>query len=587
MDNFIDIIIFELIFNIISNAVIIPLMKFLVNASVKSAGYEYISNKTLLKFLSSPSTVLIILFIFLLASFCKLFEISAVVFYFDKKINHTKTGIDDMIYAGISSCKRAIKKENLVVLLYSLAILPVSEFSIMSDMISSAGVPDVISYYASRKMIFFIIMIFILLILSFVFIKWLFSISYFVSEKQSFSISRKKSSILVKGNFFKTLFSLFLWELCAVFIMLVIIIAFSFSVCILIKLNVLPFDTIKIISSFNKIIISCFSFLSVPFICSFICTECCCRRNRLSETFIYNAGNIKKSNHLSAGIFSIILAFSLFLDIFLSFDIMKNGIGINMEIFNQTQVCAHRGDSANAPENTIPAFEMAIEKNSHWIEIDVQEAMDGTVIVMHDSNFKRTTGINKNVWEINYSEIRKLDAGKSFSIKYKGTQIPVLDEVMKLAKGKIKLNIEIKPSGYEKNLEKSVAEIIKFYDMEDECVVSSFSAESLKKIKAENPDIKTAYIMSVAVGDIKNIPYADAFSINSVFISENLVDSVHSAGKEIYAWTVNTKSEMIKMKEYDVDNIITDNPELALNIINSSEYDNIIIQFASRLFGSV
>ncbi len=150
-DNFIDIIIFELIFNIISNAVIIPLMKFLINASVKSAGYEYISNKTLMKFLSAPSTVLIILFIFLLASFCKLFEISAVVFYFDKRINHIKTSIDSMIYAGINSCKRAVQKENISILLYSLAILPVSEFSIMSDMVSSAGIPDVISYYASRK----------------------------------------------------------------------------------------------------------------------------------------------------------------------------------------------------------------------------------------------------------------------------------------------------------------------------------------------------------------------------------------------------------------------------------------------------
>ncbi len=133
---------------------------------------------------------------------------------------------------------------------------------------------------------------------------------------------------------------------------------------------------------------------------------------------------------------------------------------LNLGLKNQTLVTAHRGYSAQYPENTIPAFQGAVKIGADCAELDVQQTKDGKIIVMHDSNLKRTCGVDKNIWETTYEEIRYLDAGKWFDASFTGTTIPTLDEVVKYARGKIKLNIELKPSGYEKDFEKNVLDII-------------------------------------------------------------------------------------------------------------------------------
>ncbi len=74
-------------------------------------------------------------------------------------------------------------------------------------------------------------------------------------------------------------------------------------------------------------------------------------------------------------------------------------------------ITAHRGASGHAPENTLSSLRKAIEMGADFCEIDVQETIDGVLILFHDNNFKRTTGIDKNVWETTYDEVKNLEAG--------------------------------------------------------------------------------------------------------------------------------------------------------------------------------
>lgn len=122
-------------------------------------------------------------------------------------------------------------------------------------------------------------------------------------------------------------------------------------------------------------------------------------------------------------------------------------------------------------------------------------------------------GIKNNIWTVNYEDIENVDVGIWFSDEFKDTHIPTLEEVMEMAKGRLKLNIEIKLTGHEKNLEQSVVDIINEYDMKDDCVVTSFQAKALKKVKNSDPEIKTGYILHVAYGDFSGVTYADALSI--------------------------------------------------------------------------
>ncbi len=106
---------------------------------------------------------------------------------------------------------------------------------------------------------------------------------------------------------------------------------------------------------------------------------------------------------------------------------------------------AHRGDSSNAPENTLAAFKAAIDLRAPWIELDVHPTRDGALVVIHDDTVERTTGAAGAVCDLGLAEIQKLDAGSWFSPRFAGERIPQLAEVFELvAPSATRLNIEIK-----------------------------------------------------------------------------------------------------------------------------------------------
>ena len=155
-----------------------------------------------------------------------------------------------------------------------------------------------------------------------------------------------------------------------------------------------------------------------------------------------------------------------------------------------------------------------------------------------------------------------------FSPKYKGLKVATLDQVIKMCKGKVKLQIELKPTGHEKNFEKNVINVVKKNHFERDCVLASLDADCLKTIKKETKSIKTLYIMAVAIGQVPEIKFADGFSVEESFITPKLVDTVHKAKKEIFVWTVNNEDDVKKMEEDRVDVILTDDPVMVKQTMN-------------------
>jgi glycerophosphoryl diester phosphodiesterase len=254
-----------------------------------------------------------------------------------------------------------------------------------------------------------------------------------------------------------------------------------------------------------------------------------------------------------------------------------------VQFLDKPMISAHRGDSVTAPENTLKAFESAIEHNADFIELDVQQTKDGVIVVMHDSNLKRTTGVDKNIWEVTYDEIKDLDAGGWFGAEFEGTKIPTLSETLEFCKGEIMLNIELKPTGHEVDFEKNVVDIVYEKEFEEDCVIASMNYPSLKRVKQYAPDIKTLFVTAVAYGELTNLESADAFSIESYFATSSMVNNLHNQGKEVYAWTVNSEDSLQTMIDVGVDNIITDNPVLARELIYSKSLNENIVEFISDL----
>ena len=198
-----------------------------------------------------------------------------------------------------------------------------------------------------------------------------------------------------------------------------------------------------------------------------------------------------------------------------------------------------------------------------YAEIDVHQTNDGVVVLLHDDNIERTTGVNSKIWDIDYDTLSSLDAGSWFSDEFLGERIPTLDEAIKFSDDKIKLNIEIKASLFEPELVESVVRIIEDNEFEDKCIITSFSYSILKHVKQLNPSIETGLISSIIFGDYSRVRSADIMSVNHSFITTDKVNEMHKNGIKVIAWTVNNKDTIKKMLEFGVDNIITDDPVTA------------------------
>lgn len=279
----------------------------------------------------------------------------------------------------------------------------------------------------------------------------------------------------------------------------------------------------------------------------------------------------------------ILLAVSLFsLPLYIWW--AQHGYTLNVEYLHRMQVTAHRGASRYYPENTMAAFRGAVDQGADWIELDVHESSDGQIFVMHDSSFRRTTGTDKSAWELSYDEISSLDAGSYFSSEYAGEKIPLLSDVIDFAKEeKIPLNIEIKPSGHEKTLEYDLVQLLEEKNFISQCVVTSQSYASISKVKDLNPDIKTIYVMGFAYGNIGKLTKADGFSVRYTSVTRDLVSRVHNAGKEIFAWTVNSRWAIDDMIDRQVDNIITDNVPLARSRIDKNQSGDLFSEYLRLL----
>jgi len=209
---------------------------------------------------------------------------------------------------------------------------------------------------------------------------------------------------------------------------------------------------------------------------------------------------------------------------------------------------------------------------------------DGVIVVTHDADLERIAGVDKNVYDLTYDELEQYDVGSWFSSDYKDLHVATLDQTIKLCKGKVKLNIELKPTGNEPNFVANVMSVIDQNDFRGDCVLASLQLDTIREVKKIDPRYKTLYIMSLAAGDVISEPSADAFSLESSSINEDMVDEIHSAGKELFAWTVNEEENVDKMVDERVNNIITDDPVQTREIIQEDKTSSSAEWFVNLFF---
>ena len=237
------------------------------------------------------------------------------------------------------------------------------------------------------------------------------------------------------------------------------------------------------------------------------------------------------------------------------------------ERFTQSMIFAHRGACAHAPENTLPSFELAVEHKADAIELDAKLSSDGVVMVIHDQTVDRTTGNNGKVNELTLAEMKQLDAGKTFSEKFTGVQIPTLDEVFESVGQKVMVNVELtnyKSTG-DRLVEKAI-EVVKRHRMEGRVLFSSFFTGNLAKCKILLPHTPVAQLcLPGLLGSITRSRLLRSVSPQVVHpylsdVTRNYVIKEHQAGRRVHVWTVNDEADLRQMYAFGIDGVFTDDP---------------------------
>lgn len=238
-----------------------------------------------------------------------------------------------------------------------------------------------------------------------------------------------------------------------------------------------------------------------------------------------------------------------------------------------TRVIAHRGFSANAPENTLAAIRQAIDVGADMVEIDVTVSADGHVVVIHDDTLERTTDGHGRVANHTLDDLRALDAGSWFSPRFLGEPIPTLGEVLDLVRGRILLNIEIKSEAVALEGPRRVAQLVIERDMAEHVVVSSFAPAALESLRRSAPEIRTASLYNddlhrgLTPGAIVDEVGATAFNVDHRTLSREMLASCREHRLPVSVYTVNDRARMQELVALGIDAIFTDRPDLLLDVL--------------------
>jgi len=233
-------------------------------------------------------------------------------------------------------------------------------------------------------------------------------------------------------------------------------------------------------------------------------------------------------------------------------------------------VIAHRGASSGAPENTMAAFELAIEEHADWIELDVQEDADGRVIVVHDSDFMKVASSRLKVWDATASELAELDIGSWFDPAFDDQRVVTLHDVLETARGRVGVVIELKYYGHNERLEERVIEAVEAAGMQDDIMLMSLALTGLRKVSVLRPNWTRGLLNTVSIGDLTRLDL-DFLALNAAAATPAMIRRAHERGMRVFVWTINDPVQMSVMLSRGVDGLITDEPNLARRVM---EYRN-------------
>ena len=228
-------------------------------------------------------------------------------------------------------------------------------------------------------------------------------------------------------------------------------------------------------------------------------------------------------------------------------------------------IWGHRGASAYAPENTLFAFQKAVEQKADGVELDIQLTKDGHIVVIHDEWIDRTSDGKGWVKDMTLAELRRFNYNRTHP-EYEHADIPTMEEVLDLLKPTdLTIDIELKTGVlYYDRLEEKTYWLAEEYGLNGRIIYSSFNHYSLQKLKTLCPDVKIGLLMGA---DTVRLPedaerlHAYAVHPPEGIVTKEYVEKCHAHRLKVNTWTVDNPDRMRQLVAIGVDAFITDCPD--------------------------
>lgn len=570
---------FEMFYRGFGFCALFPFLRYLLSLLPGLAGETILSQSNILLIFQYPLALLLFLVILLLTGLFVYFEIVALFLSCEmgwKRQRVTVWGLWKQTSIKVASFLHP--KRMSVFLL--LPVMMLSVFALLSGYLQNIRIPEFVMEFIESKPGLFESFIGLLLVFHLILFFYLFGFPSLLFDNKSFIDSWRESAWLLKKSKLRTALRLGIYTL-LLYLSLTILAAVGI---LLLAGSVWIFSgSVSGRSQFQAYCLSLQSIWGILsnilvsiFLCSFIILlyhQRKCESRPAQQKRIWSIRQIAVRSVTMLGTVAFLLLFS-------ESEISgKTWFPQNIS----TKIIAHRAGATFAPENTLAALRQAIEDHAYMAEIDIQQLKDGTLIAMHDANFKRTTGVDLNVWNADYESIRRFDAGSSFSSGFIGEPVPTLEDMLQAANGKIHLMLELKASGQEQSLVENTLELIKKYGMQDQCMIASMDLELLKQVKKLEPDMQTVYISMLLLSKQFDLKELDAYSIETTSLTAMMVTQAHLQNKEVYVWTANSEVNMRKILRCEADGLITDNPKLADYCIKTAN-ENTFVDALTNFF---
>ncbi|MGO4888208.1 glycerophosphodiester phosphodiesterase family protein [Anaerobacillus sp. MEB173] len=554
---------FALLYMLVTSFLFVPLISFIFNRMLKIIGTGSLLNADVYKLGLSIPGLIGILGIGFIAVVILLVKLGVILIIAQQRYFSRNILLSDALVTTVIQLPKLLGFGFFQYIFLTLFIIPFIDFSVFPALLDFNFTIFLTNQVYESSYTFMFALLVLLILVTILFIRWIFTIHYIFIEEKSIFEAMKWSWKLTKGNKL-----LIIINLC--FLNVVISVAWFVTVTLFSMLSTMS-DTIvsTMIEEYLITFSSYFAFLLSLFLIPIniiIIT-------RLFYTFQIQQGIViedqlvihrsdqltKLENKLSAFVtnrktlFNFVILIIVFLLLIGNSSLNQNIVYLKWNV----QVAAHRGDLHSAPENSISSIKAALEKGVDAVEIDVMLTSDGVVVLNHDHTLQRVAGVPARVRDMTYKEVAKLDISSPFSDEFIGEYIPTLEEVLNIIKEEnVLLIVDLKPvDDPNGELAIKVVDLIEKYEMEEHIYIQAFEYDLLQEVRKRNNTIKIGQILYLSAGNLSELD-VDFYTIRQTMLSERFINNARKQNREVWVWTVNLERNIKEVLKYDIHGII-------------------------------